>query len=235
MGVRRTRSSRLSQLWCLLTECIDNLSSGSTAASGATHRNLAIPLEAYSELADLGAVNDEFIRVGLDLGAAAIAGALSAANIDATEVDMIMSTSVTGIAAPSLDARLVPGLGLREDAKRVPVFGLGYLAGAAAVVMVGENRAARMWITWRRVAPTAFGYAPTASGPWPGTLATAVFALFFLLVLSRLSTSSSEATCLASLLTTTSTTLSPARLTPFSSRKTRAHSYGHTFRLRRAA
>ena len=93
-------------------------------ATGVKHRNLAIPLKDYATLADFGAANDQFIRVGLDLGASAIAGALAAANLEATDVDMIMSTSVTGIAAPSLEARLVPRLGLREDVKRMPIFGL---------------------------------------------------------------------------------------------------------------
>ncbi len=170
-------------------------------ATGVQHRNLAIPLEAYAHLADFGAANDEFIRVGVDLGAEAIEGALAAAHLDATDVDMILSTSVTGIAAPSLEAMLVPRIGLRADVKRVPVFGLGCVAGAAgiarlhdylvghpddvavllsvelcsltvqrddvsmpnivasglfgdgaaAVVMVGDNRAARMGLTGPRV------------------------------------------------------------------------------------
>ena len=107
-------------------------------ATGVKHRNLAIPLEDYAQLADFGAANDEFIRVGLDLGAAAIAGALAAANLEAADVDLIMSTSVTGIAAPSLEARLVPRLGLREDVKRVPIFGLGCVAGAAGIARVHD-------------------------------------------------------------------------------------------------
>jgi alkylresorcinol/alkylpyrone synthase len=44
-----------------------------------------------------------------------------------------MMTSVTGVAAPSVDARLVGRLGLRPDIKRVPVFGLGCVAGAAGI------------------------------------------------------------------------------------------------------
>ncbi len=107
-------------------------------ATGVKHRNLAIPLEDYSQLTDFGVANDEFIRVGLELGVAAISGALSAANIDASEVDMIMSTSVTGIAAPSLEARLVPMLGMREDVKRIPIFGLGCVAGAAGIARVHD-------------------------------------------------------------------------------------------------
>ena len=107
-------------------------------ATGVRHRNLAIPLDAYAHLADFGAANDQFIRVGLQLGAAAIQGALAAAHLDATDVDMVMSTSVTGIAAPSLEAMLVPRIGLRADVKRVPVFGLGCVAGAAGIARLHD-------------------------------------------------------------------------------------------------
>ena len=107
-------------------------------ATGVKHRNLAIPLEDYATLADFGEANNAFIRVGLDLGAAAISGALAAANLEAADVDMIMTTSVTGIAAPSLDARLVSRLGLRQDVKRVPIFGLGCVAGAAGIARLHD-------------------------------------------------------------------------------------------------
>src|SRR4029079_2467341 len=42
------------------------------------------------------------------------------------------------VAAPSIDARLVPTLGLRADVKRIPVFGLGCVAGPAAVSRVHD-------------------------------------------------------------------------------------------------
>jgi alkylresorcinol/alkylpyrone synthase len=107
-------------------------------ATGVRQRHLAIPLEAYPHLADFGAANDEFIRVGLDLGAAAITGALAAAGLAAEDVDLVMSTSVTGIAAPSLEAMLVPRVGLRPDVKRIPVFGLGCVAGAAGIARLHD-------------------------------------------------------------------------------------------------
>ena len=40
---------------------------------------------------------------------------------------------MTGVAVPSLDARLIPRLGLRADVKRLPIFGLGCVAGAAGL------------------------------------------------------------------------------------------------------
>ena len=83
------------------------------AATGVRSRNLALELADYPDLDDFGAANDVFIRVGLDLGEQAIRGALDKAGLSAEDVDLVVSTSVTGIAAPSLEARLVPRLGLR--------------------------------------------------------------------------------------------------------------------------
>ncbi len=49
-----------------------------------------------------------------------------------------MFTSVTGIAAPSIDALLVSRLGLRPDVKRLPSFGLGCVGGAAGIARVND-------------------------------------------------------------------------------------------------
>ena len=49
-----------------------------------------------------------------------------------------MSTTVTGVAVPSLDARIAGRLGLRPDVRRVPIFGLGCVAGAAGVARMND-------------------------------------------------------------------------------------------------
>jgi len=107
-------------------------------ATGVESRHLALPLEAYADLDGFSASNDAFIEVGTDLGDAAVRSALVRAGLEPGDVDLIVSTSVTGVAAPSLDARLVPRLGLRPDVKRVPIFGLGCVAGAAGVARVHD-------------------------------------------------------------------------------------------------
>ncbi|MGI8628238.1 MAG: type III polyketide synthase [Geodermatophilaceae bacterium] len=108
------------------------------ANAGVEQRHLVLPLDEYATLDGFGAANDVFIRAGLDLGARAITEALQGAGMSAPDVDLIVMTSVTGIAAPSLDARLVSRLGLRPDVKRIPIFGLGCVAGAAGVARVHD-------------------------------------------------------------------------------------------------
>jgi len=103
------------------------------AATGVTRRHLALPLDDYADLDGFGAANDAFIRVGLELGEQAVLGALASAGLDAADVDLVLSTSVTGVAAPSIEALLAQRLGLRPDVKRIPVFGLGCVAGAAGI------------------------------------------------------------------------------------------------------
>ncbi|MFD3921671.1 type III polyketide synthase [Streptomyces sp. NPDC058595] len=108
------------------------------ASAGVRSRHMALPLDDYAKIDGFGAANDVFIEVAGDLGADAVRGALGAAGLRPRDVDLLLFTSVTGVAAPSVDARLVGRLGLRPDVKRVPVFGLGCVAGAAGVARLHD-------------------------------------------------------------------------------------------------
>ncbi|GAA2862215.1 3-oxoacyl-[acyl-carrier-protein] synthase III C-terminal domain-containing protein [Streptosporangium fragile] len=108
------------------------------ASARVDFRHLALPLDQYAKLDGFGAANDAFIETAVELGAEAVGGALAAAGIAPEDVDMILFTSVTGLAAPSVDARLAGRLGLRPDVKRVPVFGLGCVAGAAGIARLHD-------------------------------------------------------------------------------------------------
>ncbi|MFE6029862.1 type III polyketide synthase [Streptomyces niveus] len=101
-------------------------------------RHMALPLDDYVKIDGFGAANDIFIEVAGDLGAEAVRGALRTAGLRPSDVDLLLFTSVTGVAAPSVDARLVGRLGLRPDVKRLPIFGLGCVAGAAGVARLHD-------------------------------------------------------------------------------------------------
>jgi alkylresorcinol/alkylpyrone synthase len=108
------------------------------ATAAVRSRRLAIPLERYATLGGFGQANDRFIEVALELGEQAVKGALAEAGLRGSDVDLVISTSVTGIAAPSIEARLAGRLGLRPDVKRVPIFGLGCVAGAAGIARLHD-------------------------------------------------------------------------------------------------
>ena len=101
-------------------------------------RHLALPLERYRELRDFTEANDAYLEAAVELGAAAVSGALDEADIAPGEIDVIFSTTVTGLAVPSLEARIAARVGLRPDVKRVPMFGLGCVAGAAGIARMHD-------------------------------------------------------------------------------------------------
>jgi alkylresorcinol/alkylpyrone synthase len=97
-------------------------------------RFTARPLDFYhNEMRTWGEANDVWIEVGLELGEKALCHALVSAGVEPRDLSAIFVTSVTGIAAPSLDARLINRMGLSPNIKRIPIFGLGCVAGAAGV------------------------------------------------------------------------------------------------------
>ncbi len=101
-------------------------------------RHLALPLAEYARLDTFGKANDAWIRVAQQVGADAVREALTAAGLGAGDVDCLITVSVTGLATPSLDARLVNLLGLPPRVKRLPVFGLGCVAGAAGIARAAD-------------------------------------------------------------------------------------------------
>ncbi|GIG00211.1 polyketide synthase [Catellatospora citrea] len=106
--------------------------------TGVQTRHLALPLDQYAGLTGFTQANDAFIEVAQELGEVALREALDAAGVRPDEVDLIATTSVTGLAVPSLDARLATRVGLRPDVKRLPLFGLGCVAGAAGVARLHD-------------------------------------------------------------------------------------------------
>lgn len=108
------------------------------SASGVRTRHLVMPIESYRDAQSFTQSNDLFIEVAARLAEEALRNALSTAGLRASDIDYVMFTSVTGISAPSIDGLLVSRLGLRTDVKRVPMFGLGCVAGASGIARIND-------------------------------------------------------------------------------------------------
>jgi alkylresorcinol/alkylpyrone synthase len=101
-------------------------------------RYLVRPIEFYTGLTTWGQANNAWIEHALELGEKALCKALHGAGMKPKDLSAIYVTSVTGIAAPSIDARLVNRIGLSTNIKRVPIFGLGCVAGAAGIARAAD-------------------------------------------------------------------------------------------------
>src|SRR5436190_255737 len=101
-------------------------------------RHLAIPPEQYFELDTWGKANDVWIAVAQELGEQALCRALHHAGLEPNELGALFFTSVTGISSPSIDARLINRMKLSPNIRRVPIFGLGCVAGAAGIARAAD-------------------------------------------------------------------------------------------------
>lgn len=97
-------------------------------------RHLALPMEEYEQLERWGQANDAWIRVAQQVGEDAVRDAVARAGVPWDRIGAFFSVTVTGVATPSLEARLLNRIPeLPRSIKRTPIFGLGCVAGAAGI------------------------------------------------------------------------------------------------------
>ncbi len=100
-------------------------------------RHLAFPMQRYLEFRTFGDTNAAWFEAAQELGERAIDNALEHAGLSRRDLHALFVVSITGVASPSLDARLINRMDLRPDIKRTPIFGVGCVGGA-----LGLSRAA---------------------------------------------------------------------------------------------
>lgn len=101
-------------------------------------RYLALPLESYLTPSGFGERNDAWIEAAMELGEDVLCRLLDRAQLAPQEIDQITFTTITGIAVPSVDARLMNRIPFSRHMKRVPLFGLGCVGGAAGIARLAD-------------------------------------------------------------------------------------------------
>ena len=101
-------------------------------------RYLAWPLERYTVPTTFEERNDAYIETALKLGEQTICALLDQVQMSPQEIDQLTAISTTGIAVPSLDARLMNRIPFSRGMKRLPLFGLGCVGGAAGIARTAD-------------------------------------------------------------------------------------------------
>ena len=108
--------------------------------AGIERRYSVRPIEWFEEPHDWTERTQAYLDGASALFVKAAQSALDRAGILARDVDVIVTVSSTGIATPSLEARVAAQMGFKASAARVPVFGLG-CAGGVSGMSIGARLA----------------------------------------------------------------------------------------------
>ncbi|TXI12397.1 MAG: type III polyketide synthase [Rhizobium sp.] len=104
-------------------------------STGIRKRHAARPLSWFEEPHGWQDRMAAYTEVASELFRRTATAALQRAGLRASEVDCIVTASSTGLATPSLEARLAGEIGFRADIERVPIFGLGCAAGVSGLAI----------------------------------------------------------------------------------------------------
>jgi alkylresorcinol/alkylpyrone synthase len=105
---------------------------------GVDQRHFVLPLDGYLPMDTWGKANNEWMKAAEDLAEESLLKAVALAGLTLANIGAIFFVSVTGIASPSIEARLMNRIKLPLNVKRIPIFGLGCVAGAAGIARAAD-------------------------------------------------------------------------------------------------
>ena len=106
--------------------------------AGVTTRHASRPLDWYASAHGWRETTEAFVESALALTEQAVRDVLERCALTAADVDHIVFVTSTGVATPSLDARLCNRLPFRSDVRRTPVWGLGCAGGVSGLARARE-------------------------------------------------------------------------------------------------
>jgi alkylresorcinol/alkylpyrone synthase len=92
--------------------------------------------------------NAVYLEAAESLFVEAASAAIEKAGLAPDQIDGVVTVSTTGIATPSLEARVGPLMGLRDDVRRVPMFGLGCAGGVNGLATTSRLAASEPGTNW---------------------------------------------------------------------------------------
>lgn len=107
--------------------------------SGVEQRHLCVSADWFDQPHGFGERNDLYLHHAMTLSIDASRRALDAAGVDAGDIGTVLFVSTTGVATPSLDARLALALGCSTDVRRDATFGHGCAGGVGGLARAGTH------------------------------------------------------------------------------------------------
>ena len=101
--------------------------------SGVATRYFSRPAEWFAESRTFAEKNQAHLEAATELGGEICRSILQQSGLDPRQIDAFFVVNSTGVATPTLDARLLHALGLRPDVRRVPLWGLGCAGGVSGL------------------------------------------------------------------------------------------------------
>jgi alkylresorcinol/alkylpyrone synthase len=116
--------------------------------AGIARRHIVAPQDWYMQGHGWHERNAVYLEASEQLFIDAATAAIANAGLRPDEIDGVVTISSTGIATPSLEARVGKRVGLRDDVRRVPVFGLGCAGGVNGLSLAARLAAADPGSIW---------------------------------------------------------------------------------------
>jgi alkylresorcinol/alkylpyrone synthase len=116
--------------------------------AGIAQRHIVAPLDWYTHGHGWHDRNAVYLEAAEKLFVEAAAAAIEKAGLAPDQIDGIVTVSTTGIATPSLEARVAQRVGFRADVRRVPVFGLGCAGGVNGLSLAARLASAEPGTRW---------------------------------------------------------------------------------------
>src|SRR5690348_2561358 len=116
--------------------------------AGIARRHIVAPKDWYMSGHGWHDRNAVYLEAAEKLFVEAATAAIEKAGLEPQQIDGVVTVSTTGIATPSLEARVGPRMGLRGDVRRVPVFGLGCAGGVNGLSIASRFAAAEPGTNW---------------------------------------------------------------------------------------